>query len=180
MTPPPRSLPRRTVLAASGTALLATAAACSSSGTATTTPSTQASAAVGSSTESTPAATPAPSATPSSAASLSSAAAPSSAAAAGGAAPTGTPLASVADVQAAGALIVGPGDAPVLLAAVNGTVVAHTAICTHQGCTVAASGACPCHGSKFNVQTGAVENPPALQPLAAVAVTVSGGQVYPA
>ncbi len=86
----------------------------------------------------------------------------------------------MADVEAAGALIVGPGDAPVLLAAANGTVVAHTAICTHQGCTVAASGDCPCHQSKFNVQTGAVERPPALQPLAEIAVTVRGGQVYPA
>jgi Rieske Fe-S protein len=83
-------------------------------------------------------------------------------------------------VESAGALVVGPADAPVLLAAANGTVVAHSAICTHQGCAVAASGACPCHGSKFNVQTGAVENPPALQPLPEVAVTVSGGQVYPA
>jgi Rieske Fe-S protein len=67
---------------------------------------------------------------------------------------------------------------PVILAAANGTVVAHTAICTHMQCVVPASGACPCHGSKFNVQTGAVEKGPALQPLAEVPVTVSGGQVY--
>jgi Rieske Fe-S protein len=46
------------------------------------------------------------------------------------------------------------------------------------GCEVAASGACPCHGSKFNVETGAVVNGPANAPLAAVPVTVSGGQVY--
>jgi Rieske Fe-S protein len=46
------------------------------------------------------------------------------------------------------------------------------------GCEVAASGACPCHGSKFNVETGAVLNGPAQQPLAEVPVTVSGGQVY--
>ena len=37
MTPAPRNLPRRTVLAASGTAVLAAAAACSSSTTPTTT-----------------------------------------------------------------------------------------------------------------------------------------------
>jgi Rieske Fe-S protein len=67
---------------------------------------------------------------------------------------------------------------PIILAASNGTVVAHTAICTHMQCTVPASGSCPCHGSKFNVQTGAVENGPANAPLAAVPVTVSGGQVY--
>ncbi len=67
---------------------------------------------------------------------------------------------------------------PVILAASNGTVVCHTAICTHMQCTVPASGSCPCHGSKFNVETGAVINGPAQQPLAAVPVTVSGGQVY--
>ena len=67
---------------------------------------------------------------------------------------------------------------PVILAASGGTVVCHTAICTHMGCEVAASGACPCHGSKFNVETGAVEQGPATAPLAAVPVTVSGGQVY--
>ncbi len=165
MTPSPRSLPRRTVLAASGTALLATAAACSSSGTASS-PSSSASSPASSAASSPESSTPE---SPSSAAASSSAAAP-----------TGTPLASVADVEAAGALVVGPADAPVLLAAANGSVVAHSAICTHQGCAVAATGACPCHGSKFNVQTGAVENPPALQPLPEVAVTVSGGQVYPA
>jgi Rieske Fe-S protein len=67
---------------------------------------------------------------------------------------------------------------PVILAASNGTVVCHTAICTHMQCTVPASGACPCHGSRFNVETGAVINGPAQQPLAAVPVTISGGQVY--
>ena len=72
------------------------------------------------------------------------------------------------------------GDAPILLAASNGTVVAHTAICTHQGCTVGASGLCPCHMSRFNVATGAVEEGPATRPLAEIAVTVSGGQVYQA
>ena len=81
-------------------------------------------------------------------------------------------------MESAGALIVTGPSGPVLLASSNGTVVAHSAVCTHQGCTIAASGSCPCHGSKFNVTTGAVENPPALQPLSEVAVTVSGGQVY--
>jgi len=74
--------------------------------------------------------------------------------------------------------VVNAPSGPVLLASEGGTVVCHTAICTHQQCTIAASGACPCHGSKFNITTGAVENGPANQPLAEVAVTVSGGQIY--
>lgn len=176
MTPVPRPLPRRTVLAASGTAVLAVAAACSSDpapAPSTTSAATSASAAKSSS-----------SAAGSSSAALSAttAAAPTSAAPASTAAPApaGSPVASVAEVEAAGSIVVG-SDKPILLCAANGTVVGHTAICTHQGCTVAAGGAdanCPCHGSKFNAATGAVINGPALSPLADVAVTVANGQVY--
>lgn len=159
MTPTPHTLPRRTMLAASGTAVLAVAAACSS--------------------DPAPAAgtTSAAAATTTSAASSSSAAASTSSAAP---APAGTPVASVADVKAAGSMVVGT-DKPILLCSANGTVVGHTAICTHQGCTVAAAGAdanCPCHGSKFDAATGAVINGPALSPLAAVQVTVANGQVF--
>ncbi len=175
MTTVPRSLPRRTVLAASGTAVLAVAAACSSDPAASSSPTSAAaatSAAGGSS-----AAPSTTSAAPSSAVASSTAAAPSSTA---GPAPAGTPVASVADVTAAGSMVVGT-DKPILLCSANGTVVGHTAICTHQGCTVAAAGAdanCPCHGSKYNAATGAVINGPALSPLAEVPVTIANGQVY--
>ena len=59
-------------------------------------------------------------------------------------------------------------------------VVAFSAICTHMGCTVAPAGAtlkCPCHGSAFDANTGAVINGPAAQPLPSVAVRVDGGSV---
>jgi Rieske Fe-S protein len=59
----------------------------------------------------------------------------------------------------------------------SGTFVAHTAVCTHQGCVVAAAGKelhCPCHGSKFDAFTGKVIHGPASQPLDAVTVTPSG------
>jgi len=62
----------------------------------------------------------------------------------------------------------------------SGTFVAHTAVCTHQGCIVAAAGAelhCPCHGSKFDAFTGKAIHGPASLPLDAVAVTVSGDSV---
>ncbi len=170
MTPLPRTLPRRTVLAASGTAVLAVAAACSSDPAPA--PSTTSAATSASAAKSSPSA-----AGSSSAPSAPTAAPPASTAAL---APAGTPVASVADVEAAGSIVVGT-DKPILLCAANGTVVGHTAICTHQGCTVAAGGAdanCPCHGSKFNAATGAVLNGPAVSPLAVVAVTVANGQVY--
>ena len=179
MTPVPRTLPRRTVLAASGTAVLAVAAACSSDpapAPSTTSAATSASAAKSSPSAAGSSSAPsAPTAAPTTAAPTS--AAPASTAAL---APAGTPVASVAHVEAAGSIVVGT-DKPILLCAANGTVVGHTAICTHQGCTVAAGGAdanCPCHGSKFNAATGAVLNGPAVSPLAVVAVTVANGQVY--
>lgn len=182
---PARALPRRTLLAVSGTAVLATAAACSSgSSSPSTTAGTTTSAAGGSPTSAgsaaSSAASSAPSSAPSSAAPSSAVSAPSSAGAAGSseAAPTGTPVASVADVQAAGAVVIEGSAGPLLLAYSDGTVVAHTAVCTHQQCTIAASGLCPCHQSQFNVTTGAVEKGPALRPLAQETVTVSGGQVY--
>ena len=61
-----------------------------------------------------------------------------------------------------------------------GQAVAFSAICTHQGCTVAPKGSeldCPCHGSKYNALTGAVINGPAPSPLPAVSVSVKDGNV---
>jgi Rieske Fe-S protein len=61
-----------------------------------------------------------------------------------------------------------------------GTIVAFSAICTHQGCTVAPAGnrfVCPCHGSVYNAATGAVITGPAPAPLPSVAVHVSGADV---
>ena len=60
-------------------------------------------------------------------------------------------------------------------------VIAHSAICTHQGCTVGDSGkqlACPCHGSVFNAQTGAVVHGPAPLPLPAFKVAQVGNDIY--
>ena len=180
-----RPLPRRAVLAASGTAVLAAAAACSSGGSpsGTTSTSSPASSPVPSPPGASSSASPpgAPSAAGSPTGTASSAAvtsAPPAETSAAEPVPAGPALASVADVQAAGALVVGDGADPHLLAYSGDAVVAHTAICTHQGCTVAASGMCPCHGSRYDVTTGAVLNGPALRPLAELPVTVSGGQVY--
>lgn len=99
--------------------------------------------------------------------------------------PAGEPLAAVADIPAGGALVVqdGPGGRPVVLARPRGDeVVAFSAVCTHQGCTVQADQEalrCPCHGSTYDL-TGANTGGPAPSPLPPVQVTVSDGQVRPA
>ena len=63
----------------------------------------------------------------------------------------------------------------------NGVVTAHSTICTHQGCQVAAAGKqldCPCHGSVYDAQTGAVINGPAPAPLPPYKVAQVGGDIY--
>ena len=63
----------------------------------------------------------------------------------------------------------------------NGDFVAYSAICTHQGCTVAYKNgnlACPCHGSVFDPANGAaVIAGPAPSPLPEIPVKVEGGEV---
>ena len=62
-----------------------------------------------------------------------------------------------------------------------GEFKAFSAVCTHKGCTVAKveNGTidCPCHGSKYDMTTGAVKNGPATAPLPAKTAKVSGGSI---
>ena len=62
---------------------------------------------------------------------------------------------------------------------VQGTFHAFSAICTHQGCTVAAVDGgtinCPCHGSRFDSSDGSVVRGPAQEPLARLGVVVEAG-----
>ena len=73
------------------------------------------------------------------------------------------------------------GQPAVLVHLESGDFVAYSAVCTHQGCTVAYRGgqlACPCHGSVFDPANGAaVVSGPARRPLPEVPVEVSGGEV---
>jgi Rieske Fe-S protein len=64
----------------------------------------------------------------------------------------------------------------------KGEFKAFSAICTHMGCTVSTvkNGTidCPCHGSQYNITTGAVVAGPAPKPLPAKQIKVSGDSIF--
>ncbi|GEK21991.1 QcrA and Rieske domain-containing protein [Cellulomonas xylanilytica] len=94
---------------------------------------------------------------------------------------SGGALAQLADIPVGGAVSakLADGQPIILVQPEKGTVVALTAVCTHQQCTVAPEGdelRCPCHGSVFDL-TGANVSGPAPSPLAQFDVHVSNGAV---
>lgn len=97
----------------------------------------------------------------------------------------GGALTALADVPVGGAVLVTSASGLRVLVAqpAEGEVVAYSAVCTHQGCTVAPDGAelvCPCHGSVFDLATGDALQGPATEALAPFGVRVEGGDVLEA
>ncbi|SEA86804.1 QcrA and Rieske domain-containing protein [Leifsonia sp. 21MFCrub1.1] len=88
---------------------------------------------------------------------------------------------SLASIPVGGAVSATLAGKPIVVSQPSaGQVVAFSAVCTHQGCTVAPQGKefdCPCHGSKFDATTGDVLNGPARDPLPKLKATVSGDSV---
>lgn len=75
----------------------------------------------------------------------------------------------------------GDGHPDIVVRQTDGSLVAHSAVCTHAGCTVSYQGGhlvCPCHGSVFNARTGAVITGPAVTPLASRKVIQHAGEIY--
>jgi Rieske Fe-S protein len=99
---------------------------------------------------------------------------------AGGGGGNGT-IVALSAVPVGGSVAAQGPDGPIVVAQPSaGKVVAHSAVCTHQGCQVAPQGkilACPCHGSMFDAFTGAVLQGPAQAPLPSVTVKLSGQDV---
>ena len=90
-------------------------------------------------------------------------------------------LAQLSDIPVGGAIsaTLADGQPIILVQPEKGKVVAMTAVCTHQQCTVAPDGdelKCPCHGSVYDL-TGANVSGPAPSPLAQFDVHVSNGAV---
>jgi Rieske Fe-S protein len=103
--------------------------------------------------------------------------------ASGGDANAGGPaIASTSEVAPGSALKFKDSGNPAFLVHLDsGNFVAYSAICSHQGCTVAYQGgqlACPCHGSVFDpANGGAVVTGPATTPLPEIPIKVQGGEV---
>lgn len=94
-------------------------------------------------------------------------------------------LVALADVPVGGAVsaTTANGDKVLVTQPEEGSVVCFSAICTHQGCAVVPGDgdlSCPCHGSTFDLATGANLEGPAPTPLPEVAVEVRDGQVVEA
>ena len=97
----------------------------------------------------------------------------------------GAAIAAESDVAPGSAVTFKDAGSPAVLVHLDsGDFVAYSAICTHQGCTVAYKNgqlACPCHGSVFDPADGAaVIAGPAPKPLPEIPVKVQGGDIVKA
>lgn len=75
------------------------------------------------------------------------------------------------------------GGERVAVTRVEESFYAFSDICTHARCSLAEGDVdgttvtCPCHGSQFDVTTGAVLNPPATEPVRVFPVRVEKGEI---
>jgi nitrite reductase/ring-hydroxylating ferredoxin subunit len=74
--------------------------------------------------------------------------------------------------------------AEIAVARVQGRLYAFSDICTHRHCNLATGGniedfdiECQCHGSVFDIRTGAVHNPPATDPIETYEVREADGRI---
>jgi thiosulfate dehydrogenase [quinone] large subunit len=104
-----------------------------------------------------------------------------------GGVPGGTKVGPAADVPVGGSASFrdpSSGDPAIVIQASAGDFAAFDAVCPHAGCTVDYSSAqkvivCPCHGSRFNAATGAVEQGPAASNLRTIKISEGGdGNLY--
>ena len=96
------------------------------------------------------------------------------------AAPTEAALGDVADIKV-GSGVIYSKEKLVVTQPTQGEYKAFSAVCTHQGCIVAAVSegqiTCPCHGSAFSVKDGSVLQGPATTALAEAKITLTGGKI---
>jgi 3-phenylpropionate/trans-cinnamate dioxygenase ferredoxin subunit len=92
---------------------------------------------------------------------------------------------SLSDLKADEVTGVSIAESSVALYLIDGQPFATSDLCTHEECPLSEEGEvvgnevhCLCHGSKFDIRTGAVIDPPATEPLPTYAVELRGQDVY--
>lgn len=76
------------------------------------------------------------------------------------------------------------GDKAIVVSNISGKFSAIGERCTHRGCSLSKGRmeeevvTCPCHGSRFNLKTGAVVRGPAEEAEPAYPVTVEGDSIW--
>ncbi len=90
----------------------------------------------------------------------------------------------VSEVSPGTIFTVDVGETKLMIVNVGGSLYAVDRICTHEtadlslGFLIDSQVTCPLHLSRFDVTTGAVENPPATEPLRTYKLKVEGTSVY--
>lgn len=94
-------------------------------------------------------------------------------------------VANVNEVPEGGLKKVDVNGESVALFKVGGQIYATSNVCTHAGCELDENHMmhgdvveCTCHGSQFNVKTGAVVLPPATESLKTYQVSLEGDEVF--
>lgn len=99
----------------------------------------------------------------------------------GSAAAGGTKVAALADVPVGAIVSTKLSGKPVVVTHASADAVAcFSAVCPHEGCTVAGKGnqiVCPCHQAVFDPATGAAISGPTKKALTGVAVKVNGPDI---
>lgn len=92
-------------------------------------------------------------------------------------------IASTGDLASGEMMAVEKDDTSLLVANIDGSYYVISDICTHMRCKLSEgtltgeSVQCMCHGSVFNVKTGAVEKGPAKDPVAVYNTEVDGDKI---
>ncbi len=94
------------------------------------------------------------------------------------------PVAKTSELPAGTKKMVFVGDKKIMIANAGGQYFAMDNACSHAGCSLAAEGmvtdgtiTCGCHGSQFDLTTGAVVGPPAVVPMQVYKVKIEGDNV---
>ena len=96
---------------------------------------------------------------------------------------TPPPVARATEIREGDMRVVDVAGTEVTVTRIDGRVYAFDDTCTHAGCSLASGEldgtvvTCPCHGSRFDVTSGAVLNGPAERPVRSRAVTIQGDDV---